>query len=253
MVHLSARHYNSSLSIWLSVDPMAAKYPSLSPYAYCANNPVKLVDPNGREVIIGIEGNSQADKDAAFKHLQKGTNLELSMADNGVVSIVGGNVLNDNDQQLYDAIISTSVTARIDVGGSKEFEEVQYTSGHYMGTSYDPERNTAVSTNGINLIGLQKYEKQGAEGAGIIHEITEGFHMGELAINEKTSIPKASWHFEEYTGSGGATIKMRVYDDPTTNRLFPIGHRSATPDPSDLSPNKSAHYKSWQSKKYPLH
>ncbi len=45
----SERHYNSALSIWLSVDPMADKYPSTSPYAYCANNPVKLVDPDGRE------------------------------------------------------------------------------------------------------------------------------------------------------------------------------------------------------------
>ena len=29
---------------------MASKYPSLSPYVYCADNPVKLVDPNGEEV-----------------------------------------------------------------------------------------------------------------------------------------------------------------------------------------------------------
>ena len=43
----SARHYHSDLSIWLSVDPMSDKYPSLSPYTYCANNPVRLVDPNG--------------------------------------------------------------------------------------------------------------------------------------------------------------------------------------------------------------
>ena len=29
---------------------MSDKYPSLSPYTYCANNPVKLVDPNGEEL-----------------------------------------------------------------------------------------------------------------------------------------------------------------------------------------------------------
>ncbi len=49
--YFGARYYSSDLSIWLSVDPMAAKYPSLSPYVYCTNNPVKLVDPNGEEVI----------------------------------------------------------------------------------------------------------------------------------------------------------------------------------------------------------
>jgi len=47
--YFGSRYYNSDLSIWLSVDPMADKYPSLSPYVYCANNPVKLVDPNGED------------------------------------------------------------------------------------------------------------------------------------------------------------------------------------------------------------
>ena len=48
--YFGSRYYSSDLSVWLSVDPMSAKYPSLSPYTYCANNPVKLVDPNGEEI-----------------------------------------------------------------------------------------------------------------------------------------------------------------------------------------------------------
>ena len=54
--YFGSRYYSSDLSVWLSVDPMAAKYPSLSPYTYCANNPVKLVDPNGEEFVDG-DGN----------------------------------------------------------------------------------------------------------------------------------------------------------------------------------------------------
>ena len=47
----SIQHWSYTFSAkWLSVDPMAAKYPSLSPYTYCADNPVKLVDPNGEEM-----------------------------------------------------------------------------------------------------------------------------------------------------------------------------------------------------------
>ena len=45
----SARHYHPTLSIWLSVDPMADKYPSTSPYTYCGDNPVRLVDQDGRQ------------------------------------------------------------------------------------------------------------------------------------------------------------------------------------------------------------
>ena len=40
--------YHPDLSIWLSVDPLSDKYPNLTPYAYCANNPIILVDPDGR-------------------------------------------------------------------------------------------------------------------------------------------------------------------------------------------------------------
>ena len=50
--YFGARYYDSDLSgLFLSVDPMADKYPSISPYAYCAWNPVKLVDPDGKDTI----------------------------------------------------------------------------------------------------------------------------------------------------------------------------------------------------------
>ncbi|MCR4878697.1 MAG: hypothetical protein K5901_05225 [Bacteroidales bacterium] len=56
--YFGSRYYNSDLSVWLSVDPMAAKYPSLSPYTYCADNPVKSVDPNGEDYVVVVEGNT---------------------------------------------------------------------------------------------------------------------------------------------------------------------------------------------------
>ena len=50
--YFGARYYDSDLTTgWLSVGPMADKYPSMSPYNYCAGNPVKLVDPDGRDVL----------------------------------------------------------------------------------------------------------------------------------------------------------------------------------------------------------
>ena len=42
-----ARHYDAALGRWHVVDPLAEKYYSTSPYAYCLNNPVKYVDPTG--------------------------------------------------------------------------------------------------------------------------------------------------------------------------------------------------------------
>ncbi|MCD1117862.1 RHS repeat-associated core domain-containing protein [Chryseobacterium turcicum] len=51
LYYYGARYYNPRLSIWYGVDPLAEKYPSLSPYVYVADNPVNAIDPDGREII----------------------------------------------------------------------------------------------------------------------------------------------------------------------------------------------------------
>ena len=50
LYYYGARYYSPELSIWTSVDPLSDKYPSMSPFMYCAGNPVKLVDPNGMDI-----------------------------------------------------------------------------------------------------------------------------------------------------------------------------------------------------------
>ncbi|MPN06262.1 hypothetical protein SDC9_153518 [bioreactor metagenome] len=69
--YFGARYYDSDLSVWLSIDPLSDKYPNLSPYNYCANNPVMLVDPDGMKIrgfSIDEDGNvvenNKSSKDA---------------------------------------------------------------------------------------------------------------------------------------------------------------------------------------------
>ena len=42
-----ARMYDPLLMRFTSPDPLAAQFPSVSPYAYCNNNPINLIDPTG--------------------------------------------------------------------------------------------------------------------------------------------------------------------------------------------------------------
>ncbi len=61
--YYGARYYDPSLSVWLSVDPLAEQFPNFSPYNYTLNNPINLVDPDGRApdvvddiIVHGING-----------------------------------------------------------------------------------------------------------------------------------------------------------------------------------------------------
>jgi len=46
-----ARIFDSRLGRWLSLDPLQAKYPGLSPYSGIGNNPISFIDPDGRIII----------------------------------------------------------------------------------------------------------------------------------------------------------------------------------------------------------
>ena len=46
--YFGARYYDSRIGRWLSIDPLAEKYPGWSPYNYTLNNPIINFDPNGK-------------------------------------------------------------------------------------------------------------------------------------------------------------------------------------------------------------
>ena len=54
LYYYGARYYNQATALWLGVDPLASKYPGVSPYVYCVGNPVKYVDPDGKVVHLPV-------------------------------------------------------------------------------------------------------------------------------------------------------------------------------------------------------
>ena len=51
LYYYGARYLDPTAAQWLSVDPLFEKYAGMSPYNYCAGNPVVMVDPDGREGV----------------------------------------------------------------------------------------------------------------------------------------------------------------------------------------------------------
>jgi RHS repeat-associated protein len=61
LYYYGARYYDPRTSAWLSTDPLQEKYPRVSTYAYCLNNPVRYIDPDGRDAVLVVFPNYMVD------------------------------------------------------------------------------------------------------------------------------------------------------------------------------------------------
>jgi RHS repeat-associated protein len=135
MYYYSARYY--APPTFISRDPLFEKYPSISPYTYCANNPLKYVDPTGETWVELEKGGFVYDsrvlnqKDAvkyygmkanaiANNYSYKSKNGEVRLLDNGVYTV------NDVKHKLQDKAGGLSkviagarkIAVKLDQGGS---------------------------------------------------------------------------------------------------------------------------------------
>ncbi|MBO4588170.1 MAG: RHS repeat-associated core domain-containing protein [Bacteroidales bacterium] len=195
--YFGARYYNSDLSLWLSVDPMSDKYPSLSPYNYCAWNPMKLVDPNGDTVIVKGE---QANR--AVSQLQT-SNMAISRSENGVLSVDLGNKnrsdLSKEEKIIYDAINSNSVTVEIYTGKTEKKDGMNIFSASIDGKTsvYDcpwggSNLGSFLYSGGAKAKSLGFIDMDLIEGydfdQGVAHEVSEHFIAGRIAIRDQESV-----------------------------------------------------------------
>lgn len=79
-IDFGARLYDPATARWSTSDPMAEKYTSISPFLFCAGNPVNIIDKQGDSLTI-IDLNLIY---AIYNGMEKGSKIELSI-DNGKV------------------------------------------------------------------------------------------------------------------------------------------------------------------------
>ncbi len=81
LYYYGARYYDPKVSIWLSVDPLAEKMPSWSPYSFCFNNPMRFVDPDGMEAVENDDWKKDKDGNYVYDYKLNKDNSELLLKD----------------------------------------------------------------------------------------------------------------------------------------------------------------------------
>ena len=144
-----ARGMYPAIMRFTTMDPMAEKYYLVSPYVYCANNPIKYVDPDGREPRIYVEKQ-------AFGHAF----VTVNNGDSAVVYTYGryGELGKDKSSARSTTPIGEGVLIRLTGNEAKQFIKDQMLSNEAVAFDLQMVRtNLLLSILMICLMVRTKY------------------------------------------------------------------------------------------------
>ena len=164
----------------LGIDPLCEKYPWISPYAYCLNNPIRYIDPDGKEVWIYYEDNN---------------GKQQSMLYSVGMSYSGKNTFVSKTIEYLNAVN--------DNGGSKLLTSLVSSSNKFNFINEVPLDKSGKSNGTFQFL-------ENAEGGGVIKA---GLFM-DNTISEYTNVESTAhelFHAFQYeNGQGGASVYNEV-------------------------------------------
>ena len=229
-----ARQYSPALRRWLVPDPLSEKYYGISPYAYCAGNPVNLVDPDGQFLYIGQfsfndghlydQGGSLVEIDDIDDFSRKAYNalLEISKTTSG--------------KELLDELEFSNFTFIISPSETSEFKQSD-TRGAYALNNPSRQDEWVIGSGGTifwNCNGTYLFTQNGYQQNSITDLAHEMFHAvdsnhGVLDNTKYNGIKKSEWQavYNENVLRNEMGIPLRTYyqKEKTVDGFMPYGPR----------------------------
>lgn len=192
-----ARIYDPLTGRFTTIDPLAGKYPSLSPYNHCANNPLNALDPDGRDICVLLHPNGAM----GMGHLAL-----LIQNENKTWSLWSKNGSNQNSGFKGESVIGTGEDLdqlgvgnfdtiedffRSDLNESDSSDKIKYTKGYIIQTTTE---NDDVARNAVKS------------------EIDKEYNL--FISNCATAVQKAL----ESIGKDPGITRNGILDDPNINK-----------------------------------
>ncbi len=153
-IDYGARMYDPCTARWLSQDPLAEKYCSVSPYAFCNNNPVNIIDPDGMDIaVFNTSGYLISYKERKGKDILKIVSID---EESGKKKLIAKQSFEDNsiskpEEDGKNTIFnssenSTEVFEFLSNNTDVEWSKVEYSDGSpaQIGNSHGVNKNSSL-------------------------------------------------------------------------------------------------------------
>ena len=175
-----ARNYDAALPVWTTMDPLAEEYYDLSPYTYCAGNPIACRDENGEWINFVIGAAVGAVTDYA---VQVATNI-ASGQDFGdaMTNVSGTSIALAAGAGAMGVGIASGFSKLATVGKLTTIASKSETAATFVKTAANVTGDATTSVAGSVLQGKDVTVK------GVVADVVGGTVARKIETNIKTSV-----------------------------------------------------------------
>ena len=173
LYYYGARYLDPTGTRWLSVDPLFEKYVGMTPYGYCAGNPVKLVDPDGENIVI-------CDGDEFFIYDPNSSNSYNGNSEviKNCVAVLDDMYSTKSGSKVLNVLISSSTEHKIKSTGDA------YSKGYAVTIGNEVDFGGAFELRSFSHELFHQYQKDKGQGEATYFNEIEAYYFEKQVVTE---------------------------------------------------------------------